>query len=56
MVAVGVSVPWGLWGLPAGKQRSLMGRIADAGIDHVFTADHVSFRDGSGMEKRLLGT
>ena len=50
MVAVGVSVPWGLWGLPAGEQRSLMGRIADAGIDHVFTADHVSFRDGSGMD------
>lgn len=50
MVAVGVSVPWGLWGLPAGEQRSLMGRITDAGIDHVFTADHVSFRDGSGMD------
>ena len=50
MVAVGVSVPWGLWGLAPGEQRSLMGRIADAGIDHVFTADHVSFRDGSGMD------
>ena len=50
MVAVGVSVPWGLWGLPPGEQRALLGRIADAGIDHVFTADHVSFRDGSGMD------
>ena len=50
MVAVGVSVPWGLWGLPPGEQRSLTGRIADAGIDHVFTADHVSFRDGRGMD------
>ena len=50
MVAVGVSVPWGLWGLPPGEQRWLLGRIADAGIDHVFTADHVSFRDGSGMD------
>ena len=27
-----------------------MGRVADAGIDHVFTADHVSFRNGSGMD------
>ena len=50
MAAVGVSVPWGLWDLPPGEQRSLMGRIADAGIDHVFTADHVSFRDGGGMD------
>ena len=50
VVAVGVSLPWGLWGLPADKQRALLGRIADAGIDHVFTADHVSFRDGSGMD------
>ena len=50
MIAVGLSLPWGLWGLPPGEQRSLMGRIADAGIDHTFTADHVSFRDGSGMD------
>ena len=27
-----------------------MGAIADAGIDHVFTADHVSFHDGSGID------
>ena len=28
----------------------MLGEIADTGIDHVFTADHVSFRDGSGMD------
>ena len=50
MVAVGVSPPWGLWELPPDEQRILLGRIADAGIDHLFTADHVSFRDGSGMD------
>lgn len=50
MVAVGVSLPWGLWGLAPEEQRALLGRIAGAGIDHVFTADHVSFRDGSGMD------
>ena len=50
MVAVGLSLPWGLWELPPSEQRSLLGRVADAGIDHVFTADHVSFRDGSGMD------
>ncbi len=50
MVAVGVSLPWGLWGLAPEEQRALLGRIAGAGIDHMFTADHVSFRDGSGMD------
>ena len=50
MVAVGVSIPWGLWSLSPDEQRRLLGRIADAGIDHVFTADQVSFRDGSGMD------
>ena len=50
MVAVGVSVPWGLWGMAPDEQRGLLGRIADSGIDFVFTADHVSFRDGSGMD------
>ncbi|MDE0162827.1 MAG: LLM class flavin-dependent oxidoreductase [Acidimicrobiaceae bacterium] len=28
----------------------MLGGIADSGIDFVFTADHVSFRDGSGMD------
>lgn len=50
MVDVGLSLPWGLWALPPHDQRALLGRIADAGIDHVFTADHVSFRDGGGMD------
>ena len=50
MVAVGVSVPWGLWEMPPDEQRGLLGGIADEGIDYVFTADHVSFRDGSGMD------
>ena len=50
MVAVGVSVPWGLWGMAPDEQRGLLGGIADSGIDFVFTADHVSFRDGSGMD------
>jgi alkanesulfonate monooxygenase SsuD/methylene tetrahydromethanopterin reductase-like flavin-dependent oxidoreductase (luciferase family) len=50
VVAAGVSVPWGLWGTAPDEQRDLLGGIADAGIDFVFTADHVSFRDGSGMD------
>ena len=49
-VRVGVSVPWDLWDLPHDEQRAALGRIADAGIDHLFTADHVSFFDGSGLD------
>lgn len=32
------------------RRRELLGRIEDAGIDHVFVADHVSFFVGAGMD------
>ncbi len=47
---VGVSTPWDLWSLDGDGRRQRLGAIADAGIDHVFTADHVSFIDGSGLD------
>jgi len=47
---VGLSTPWDLWALSPEEQRARLGLIADAGIDHVFTADHVSFVDGSGID------
>lgn len=47
---VGVSTPWDLWDLSPADQRRRLADIVDAGIDHVFTADHVSFIDGSGMD------
>ena len=47
---VGISTPWDLWRLPYDEQRRRLRSIADAGIDHVFTADHVSFVDGSGID------
>ena len=47
---VGGCVPWGLWEETPERQRELMGTVADAGIDFVFSADHVSFRDGSGTD------
>lgn len=50
MVAVGLSLPWDLWDLDPAAQRDRLTAIADAGIDHLFTADHVSFVDGSGMD------
>jgi alkanesulfonate monooxygenase SsuD/methylene tetrahydromethanopterin reductase-like flavin-dependent oxidoreductase (luciferase family) len=47
---VGISTPWDLWSLPPEQQRDRLGAIADVGVDHVFTADHVSFHDGSGID------
>lgn len=47
---VGMSTPWDLWRLAHDEQRRRLADIADAGIDHVFTADHVSFHEGSGID------
>ena len=47
---LGISTPWDLWRLPHDEQRRRFAGIADAGLDHVFTADHVSFHDGSGID------
>ncbi len=32
------------------ERRDMLARVADAGIDHLFLADHVSFHDGRGMD------
>ena len=53
-VAVGSSVPWDLWDIDAESRRDRLASIADAGIDHLFTADHVSFHDGSGMDAPVV--
>lgn len=53
-LTVGVSTPWDLWSLAPDEQRLRLGRIADLGIDHLFTADHVSFVDGSGMDGLIM--
>ncbi len=47
---LGISTPWDLWKLPHDEQRRRLAIIAEAGIDHVFTADHVSFHDGRGID------
>ncbi len=47
---VGISPPWHLFELPPVDQRRQLEAIVDAGIDHVFTADHVSFRGGGGND------
>jgi alkanesulfonate monooxygenase SsuD/methylene tetrahydromethanopterin reductase-like flavin-dependent oxidoreductase (luciferase family) len=35
---------------PRERRRALLGRAEDAGLDHVFMADHVSFHTGMGMD------
>ncbi len=47
---VGLSTPWDFWDLGPDERRARLGQIADAGIDHMYTADHISFFDGSGMD------
>lgn len=53
-VSVGLSTPWDLWNLDAAARRDRLESIADAGIDHLFTADHISFHDGSGLDAPVM--
>ena len=47
---IGLSTPWDLWDLDPEAQRQRLAEIVDAGVDHVFTADHVSFHGGNGTD------
>ncbi|MEM9204201.1 MAG: LLM class flavin-dependent oxidoreductase [Actinomycetota bacterium] len=49
-VHIGVSTPWDLNQLSPDDRRGRMAALADAGLDHVFTADHVSFVGGNGVD------
>ena len=50
MVKIGITPPWGLWEETPARQRELLNRAADGGIDHLFVADHVSFKGGNGSD------
>ena len=47
---VGLSTPANFWSRTLDEKQSAMSAIFDQGIDHLFMADHVSFRDGSGTD------
>ena len=47
---VGLTAPWDLNRLEPDERRARLVEIADAGIDHLFTADHVSFVGGNGID------
>lgn len=46
----GLATPTGLWRLAHDARQRLLGDIHDQGFDHVYMADHVSFRGGSGND------
>lgn len=47
---VGTTTPLEIWAEPLAERRACVDRIAEHGLDHVFFADHVSFRDGIGFD------
>lgn len=49
MIVVGTATP-ALPAAPHARRAELVARIVEQGIDHVFTADHVSFHVGAGMD------
>lgn len=53
---VGMFLPDGVVESGPDAARRMLGRIADAGIDHVGCFDHVSFRDGSGFDGLIHAT
>lgn len=53
-VRVGVTPALDLWSRPWAERKAAIDLVADAGIDHVFFADHVSFRAGYGHDGMVL--
>ncbi|MEM9465233.1 MAG: LLM class flavin-dependent oxidoreductase [Actinomycetota bacterium] len=49
-VRVGLTAPWDLDRLHPTERQARLAAVADAGIDHLFTADHVSFVGGNGID------
>lgn len=50
MLEVGISSPWGIFQDTPEERQVALAAIADSGLDHIFIADHVSFRGGSGND------
>ena len=53
-IRVGVTPGIDIWTRPWEEGRDVVARVADAGIDHVFFADHVSFRVGHGHDGMVV--
>ena len=46
----GLATPSNLWSLDWEERRAVVHGIVESGFDHIFMADHVSFRNGSGTD------
>lgn len=46
----GLATPAALWAADLDGRRRLVAEAAEGGFDHLFMADHVSFRNGSGTD------
>ena len=46
----GLATPSNFWKLDWPERQQTVAQIADSGFDHMFMADHVSFRNGSGTD------
>lgn len=49
-LTVGISAPADFFDWDHEQRQRYLTQVADAGLDHVFIADHVSFRGGSGID------
>ncbi|MGI9613054.1 MAG: LLM class flavin-dependent oxidoreductase, partial [Acidimicrobiales bacterium] len=47
---IGFATPTDLWTSTLDQKHATLDQLDGAGIDHVFMADHISFRDGSGTD------
>ena len=46
----GLATPSNLWSVDWDQRRAIVGNIVESGFHHIFMADHVSFRNGSGTD------
>lgn len=46
----GITPPSNLWQKTLSEKQAILNDISTAGFDHIYLADHVSFRDGSGTD------
>lgn len=49
-LTVGYATPVDLWNLPLEDKHKVLVALDDAGIDQIYMADHISFRNGSGTD------
>lgn len=49
-LTIGYATPTNLWSSSLDEKQAILDQLHAAGIDQVYMADHVSFRDGSGTD------